>query len=273
MTTISVFNNKGGVGKTSLTVNLAAALGKRREREHILVMDCDAQNNAAEYLMRYSISLGDIPEKPLTICDYLDGSFELNDIVYNASFKEGRKTIKSTIDVIASGKDINHVDFSSLDVYKNMISELSKEYDYCFIDCPPQTVDTALAAINAADYILIPITTENDSSFSGYNMAIDLINQFRDAGVNDIVKILGVVITKTKDNRSSLEGYFREQAEDIFGDLLFKTAIREAQAVNEAFVFRNPVVYYKKNAPVANDYKKLSNEFVKRIDKAEGKVF
>lgn len=265
MITVAIFNQKGGVGKTTLSVNLSAALF-RFYKKKVLVMDCDAQNNASEYLMRLGISTGDIPARPHTIADHLKGECDVSDIIYNVRIKDSRRVISSGIDIIASGKDIDTVKFSSINVYRDLLEALKDRYDYCLIDCPPQRMPTALASINASDYILIPIETENDTSFSGYGMAVDLIDEFRENGYNDTLKILGLVITKTRSGRSALDRYMLDQCREQFGDLLFENSIREAQAVNDAFMLRTPVVYYKKSSPVTGDYKVLAWEFMQRIE-------
>lgn len=271
MDTVAIFNQKGGCGKTSLCVNLSAAL-YRYNKKKVLVMDCDAQNNAAEYLMRLGISEGKIPDTPNTIADYLTGKCNLSDIVYNVSMKDSRNIIDSGIDVIASGNDIDETENVSITSYRDMISKIKDDYDYCLIDCPPQRMPTALMSICAADYILIPIWTENDSFYSGYTMAVDLINDFRDEQINDTLKILGLVVTRTKGNRSSLDSYMLKQCREQFGNLVFDCTIRDAQAVNDAYMMRSPLVYYKKSAPVSHDYKSLASEFIRRINDADSKA-
>lgn len=270
MITTALFTAKGGVGKSSLTVNLSASLfrffGKR-----ILVMDCDAQNNASEYLMGIGRESGSIPETPHTVSDYLRGKCDISDIIHNVSLKDGRKIITSKIDVIPSGTDIDDIESDSLNAYRDILKTVSSmdDYDYCFIDCPPQKIASGLAAINAADYLLIPVEAENDSSFSGYTEAVKLVNDFRDSRLNETLRILGIVISKAKLSRSSLEKYMVGQCREQFGNAVFDTVIREAAVVNEAFTFRDPVVYYKKSSPVANDYKHLAEEFIERINVME----
>lgn len=270
MITTALFTAKGGVGKSSLTVNLSASLfrffGKR-----ILVMDCDAQNNASEYLMGIGREIGSIPETPHTVSDYLRGKCDISDIIHNVSLKDGRKIITSKIDVIPSGTDIDDIESDSLNAYRDILKTVFSmdDYDYCFIDCPPQKIASGLAAINAADYLLIPVEAENDSSFSGYTEAVKLVNDFRDSRLNETLRILGIVISKAKLSRSSLEKYMVGQCREQFGNAVFDTVIREAAVVNEAFTFRDPVVYYKKSSPVANDYKHLAEEFIERINVME----
>lgn len=271
MTTIAIFNQKGGVGKTSLTVNLSAAL-YRFYKKKVIIVDCDEQCNASDFCLALAKETGSVPYDNLTISDYLNGKCEAQDIVYNMQIKDGRQIISSGIDCISSGAMISQTDIPSIEEYKNILDSVKDDYDFAFLDLPPQKVQTVYCGIAAADYILIPITTENDASFSGYTMAINLIDEFRESRANETVKILGVIITKTKSNRSSLESFLIKQCKEQFGDNLFSTAIRDAQAINDAFMFRTPVVYNKKAADVSLDYKKLSDEFIKRINKAEGKV-
>lgn len=271
MKKVAIFNQKGGVGKTSLCVNLSASL-YRFHKKRILVMDCDAQNNASEYLMRLGKSTGYIPEEAETIADYLRGRCDISDIIHNVQLKDGRKIIETDIDVIPSGEDIDDVEFDSINVYRDMLEKIESDYDYCLIDCPPQKMPTALTSICAADYILIPIWTENDSSFSGYQMVVDLVNQFRDSETNETLQILGLVVTKTKAKRSALEKYILQQCRERFGDLVFDSLIREAQAINDAFMMRDPVVYLRKSSAVSKDYQALSDEFIERIEKESTKV-
>ena len=268
MITTAFFTAKGGVGKSSLTVNLSAAL-YRYHKKRVLVMDCDAQNNASGYLMGIGQERGSIPGSPHTVSDYLRGRCQVSELAYNVTLKDGRRFVTTGIDVIASGTDIDDIEPDSIDVYKDILKEVSDNgsgYDYCFIDCPPQKIASGLAAINAADCLLIPVETENDSSFSGYTMAVDLVNDFRDSRINETLKILGIVISKSKTGRSSLDKFMVQQCRDQFGTAVFDTMIREAQVINDAYMFRDPVVYYKKSSPAASDYRKLSDEFIKRSD-------
>ncbi|MGN0241189.1 MAG: ParA family protein [Candidatus Weimeria sp.] len=271
MTTIAVFNQKGGVGKTTLTVNLSAALYKFHKKK-ILIVDCDEQCNSSDYCFGMAKADGSIPEDNLTIEDYLNGKCSVKDIVYNMHIRDGRQVISSGIDAISSGHTIGDVTIDSFDEYKKILDQLKDDYDLAFLDLPPQKVQTVYCGIDAADYMLIPITTENDTSFSGYTMAVDLIDEFRESRMNETLKILGLVITRTKNSRSSLESYLYDQCREQFGDSLFDTTIRDAQAVNDALMFRTPVVYNKKSADVSSDYERLADEFLKRLDRAEGKV-
>ena len=271
MIKIAVFNRRGGCGKSTLCVNLAAALF-RYHKKKVLLMDCDGQNNSSEYLMRLGISEGTIPEDFHTISECLQGQCSPDDLVYNVSVKDSRKTITTDIGVISSGEDIDDIEFDSIDAYKNILDNISADFDYCLIDCPPQKMPTALTSISAADYLLIPVWSENDSSFSGYSMAVDLVNRFRDERINETLRILGLVVTKTRLSRSSLDRYMIETSRQQFGDLLWKTMIRDAQVVNDAYMLRTPVVYLKKNSPAAHDYKALSDEFIKRVNDAEQKA-
>lgn len=271
MITIAVFNQKGGVGKSTLTVNLSAALCKFHKKR-ILIVDCDEQCNSSDYCFGIGRSDGSIPENNHSIADLLNKKCSAKDVVYNMHIKYGRQIISSSIDCISSGHNIEDIKIASFDEYKKILDEFQNDYDFAFLDLPPQKVQTVYCGIDAADYILIPITTENDTSFSGYTMAVDLINEFRESRMNETVKILGLVITKTKNTRSALDSYLIDQCKEQFGDNLFSTMIRDAQAINDAAIFRTPVVYNKKTADVSRDYENLSDEFLVRIDKAEGKV-
>ena len=158
MYSICLFNRKGGVGKTTITVNLAACLSMYYNKR-CLVVDCDPQGNTTSFL---DVS-GENAEKP-GLTDYYNNGASFDEIVQHYHFEKlGRGLKKKYVDVdlIPGGLSMDEANI----VRENQLKELiaGQEYDYVFFDCPPSMTDTSISALFASDYVLVPAYADSDS--------------------------------------------------------------------------------------------------------------
>ena len=259
---IALFNQKGGVGKSAATVNLAGCL-EREFKKRVLVMDCDAQQNSSLHLLNTRVDN--------TIRKILDGETTLEKSIYPVQLEVGNKLVNTKIDVLASGMDIDLLGPTDVKAYKKLTDQLEEKYDYCLIDCPPQKMATAITSLCACDYVLVPILTETDESIQGWDMVMDLVNELKTNRLNETISILGLLITRTNKTRK-LDRQLTEYCRSTFGDYLFDTTIREAQDIRDSCMYRKPVVYYRKTCNVSKDYISAAKELIKRIDIRQRKV-
>lgn len=262
MIKIALFNQKGGVGKSAATVNLAGCL-EREFNKKVLVMDCDAQQNSSLHLLNVR------PEN--TIRKILDGQTTLDKCIYPVEVDVGKKHITTNISVLPSGMDIDLLGPSDPKAYKKLTDELEEQFDYCLIDCPPQKMATAITSLCACDYVLVPIWTETDESVQGWDMVLDLINQLKSNRMNETIEIIGLLITRTNQTHS-LDVQLTNFYKNTFGDYLFTSMIREGQPIRDSYVYRKPLIYYKRTSNVSKDYIAATSELIKRIEAKHRKV-
>ena len=268
---IAVFNQKGGVGKTSVTVNLACCLADTF-KQRILIVDCDPQAKSTKYLMGERED-----EVEDTITDYIEGAKEDYDLLYTVSFEKkvyvdyltssGDKTkkvrtIRREVDLIPIRYGAYDADCDGIEYLKDLLSDLEDEYDFCFMDCPADLSYMSANALAAADYVLIPSTPEIDS-ISGLGLILDTIQSVKDNGTNSNLELLGIVINKTDHGASSM--YYTKQLESK--DKAFKSKIRTSSDAVNARSFCKPVTFYKNNSNIAHDYRQLAKEVMDRIKK------
>ena len=267
---IAIFNRKGGVGKSSITLNLAATLFKTLEK-HVLVVDCDAQNDTADNLLAYGYDSEQIP----TYLDYINGLHSVEECIVPVFINKGRNgremIIESDLSVITVGKGIDNVEVNDITSLRDMIAEVPNNYDYCLFDCPPQQTQGVYLALCAADYVLVPIDTGDIDSFKGWNKVLEIIDQLKEDGINPTLRIIGIVMNKFTTGRS-IHKYLSSEFGDSFEEVVFRTKLRNATDVEQAKFFRQPVVYYKPNSPVARDYESLAIELDERIVQMSKKI-
>lgn len=268
MNRIAIFNQKGGVGKSSMTVNLSAVLFKLLKKK-ILIVDCDAQANSSSYFLAYGYE----DEVSPTLVDFLNGDAVLEDCLYPVYFATGSKNTlqKTSIDILPVDARLDDIDFTDMMVLKKIADSLSSKYDYCFFDCSPQKTPGVLLALCASDYVVVPMDSGDLDSVQGWNMVLSLVDEIKENGVNNTIRILGVVVNFYNRVRS-VHGYMLGVFKDTFGDALFNTTIRDSADIEQAKMFRKPVCYYKPSCPVTKDYEKLAMELNKRVEAFNRKV-
>ncbi|SHH36712.1 chromosome partitioning protein [Anaerosphaera aminiphila DSM 21120] len=245
---ITVFNQKGGVGKTTTVVNLSAALAKLKKK--VLVIDMDPQANATS-------GLGVEKDREKNVYDLLtDGESEV--II---------KTKTKNLDLIPSTSDLAGIEIELSQreswqlILKQNISNLIEDYDYCIIDSPPSLGVLSMMALVASDSILIPVQSEY-YALEGVGQLMDTITLVKN-NFNPNLKIEGVVMCMY-DSRTNLSVQVCEEVKGFFDDLVYKNVIPRNVRLAEAPSYGMTIFEYDKFSKGARSYTKLAKEFINR---------
>ena len=249
---ISFSNQKGGVGKTTSAVNVAACLGKKGYK--VLLIDLDSQGNATS-----GVGI-DRSAVELSSYELLRLENAASECVMETEFKN-LSVIPSSIDL--AGLEIEIADDEERNSRLNKALEGVKDcYDYIIIDCPPSLGALTVNALCASDGVIIPMTCEYYSleGLSGLVMTIRSIKKL----YNPSLDVTGILITMY-DKRLLIARQVLEEIEKYYSDKLFKTTIARGVRLAEAPSFGKPVIYYDKYSKGAFAYEKVASELVKRI--------
>ncbi|HEX5455882.1 MAG TPA: ParA family protein [Candidatus Saccharimonadales bacterium] len=250
--TIAVLNQKGGVGKTTTAINIAAYLAKEKKR--VLLVDADPQGNATS-------GLG-IDSKKLdkNLADLLDGSVKATKAIIKTKLKgldilpcDGRL---ASAEVDLAGKQDREF------ALKKALEDV-EAYDYILIDCPPSLGLLTVNALAASDLVLIPVQAEY-YALEGLSQLLQVMQKVR-KGLNPELELLGVIITMF-DKRTSLARQVYNEIERHFGEKLFETVVPRNIRLAEAPSFGKPISEHDKWSKGARAYKKLTKEIVKNCE-------
>ncbi|MDD2237825.1 MAG: ParA family protein [Kiritimatiellae bacterium] len=251
-------NQKGGVGKTTTAVNLAACLAERGKK--ILLIDLDPQANATS-------GLGVEKKEGRSIYSaLLSGQMEPDFI---------QSTAVHNLDLIASETDLAgaEVDIARMDNYlhrlRNVIQPIAEQarYDAILIDCPPSLGILTMNGLTAAQSLIIPIQCEY-YALEGLSVINRLITQLRSSGANPDLQIAGIVMTMY-DGRTNLAQQVVQEVTRHFGARVFETLIPRTVRLSEAPSFGLPIIAYDKNCTGAAAYRQLAHEFILRSRPSE----
>lgn len=246
---IAVLNQKGGVGKTTSTINIAAALA--REGKTVLVVDLDPQANATSGLgidkkliekSVYEVMVSNTPVTEAIITSKIDGLYIL----------------PAKTSLAAAEQELVAV-MSRESVLKRALGIL--EFDYILIDCPPSLGLLSINALTYAQSVLIPVQTEF-YALEGLGLLMQTIQRVQ-AGLNPDLKLLGVVMTMV-DARNSLSAQVIAEVKKHFGDYVFQTFIPRNVRLAEAPSFGKTVFEHDKWSKGARAYKSLAKEIMQR---------
>jgi chromosome partitioning protein len=258
---IAVANQKGGVGKTTTAVNLAACLAAAGRR--VLVFDLDPQANATS-------GLGLEKAEGESAYRVLLGEGRLVDKVKSTAF-ERLEIIPSEVDLCGADVELARSDNHLLRVADALrpVRDLER-FDLVVVDCPPSLGILTLNALAASDGLLVPLQCEY-YALEGISMLNRVLTQLREAGINPHLEIFGVVMTMF-DGRTKLSQEVLNEVRGLLGERVFQTVIPRSTKLAEAPSFGKPIIHYDKYSASAAAYEVFAGEVMARLNSWPEKV-
>lgn len=249
---LAVVNQKGGVGKSTTAVNLAAGLGELGSR--VLLVDLDPQGNATS---GFGLNKN---QRELCVYNALLGEVDLAAIVEPVEI-EHVYVVPATIQL--AGAEIELVSaFSRESRLKSILEDVVGDFDIVIIDCPPSLGLLTVNALTASDGLVIPIQCEF-YALEGLSKLLDSVRLVK-THLNPDLEIFGVVMTMY-DSRTRLAQQVVEEVRDFFSDKVFETLIPRTVRLSEAPSFGRPVTLYDPSGKGAEAYKRLAKEVIERV--------
>ena len=251
---ISVINQKGGVGKTTTVINLAAGLAMKAKK--ILVIDLDPQGNATT-----GLGLSNTEKSDKTIYGILNGTTSISDVIKKTKF-ENLNIITSNVDLsgleVETAGDSNRAFIlkTKLTSYFNVSNAF---YDYILIDCPPSLSLLTVMALVSSNSLLVPLQTEF-FALEGLTQLMKTIERIK-VSLNPDLEIQGILLTMY-DRRNKLSSQVEQEARDYFKDKVYQTVIPRNVRLSEAPSHGVPVLIYDKSCPGSKSYYNFTDEFM-----------
>ena len=249
---IAVANQKGGVGKTTTTVNLAASLAAAEQ--YTLLVDGDPQGNATSGIGVRGTDL------TTTLYDVLTGSADANEAIV-------KRVHFDVLDVLAATPDLAGAEIELIDqedrgnTMRRALKDVRNDYDFVLIDCPPSLGLLTLNMLSAADAVLIPLQCEY-YALEGISQLLNTIHRIQH-GTNESLEISGVLLTMY-DSRLNLSRQVATDAREYFGNTVFETVIPRNVRLAEAPSFGKPIILYDIGSVGAKAYMQAARELMKR---------
>ena len=258
---ISVINQKGGVGKTTTVINLAAGLSMKGKK--ILVIDLDPQGNATT-----GLGLSNNVNSVKTIYSVLNGNKKISEVIQQTSI--------SNLNLITSNVDLSGLEvetagdsrraFKLKDELSSILNDSRASYDYILIDCPPSLSLLTIMALVASNALVVPLQTEF-FALEGLTQLMKTIERIK-SNLNPTLEIRGILLTMF-DKRNKLSGQVEVEARKYFKEKVYTTAVPRNVRLSEAPSHGIPVLLYDKICPGSKAYFKFTEEFLDQDKQVE----
>ncbi len=258
---ISIINQKGGVGKTTTVINLAAGLSLNKKK--VLVIDLDPQGNATT-----GLGLSNIDQTSNSIYQVLIGKKKIDEAISKTNF--------SNLDIITSNVDLSGLEVETADdgrrayILKEKLTSYLNDsrtsYDYVLIDCPPSLSLLTVMALVSSHSLLVPLQTEF-FALEGITQLIKTIDRIK-AGLNPELTIRGILLTMY-DKRNKLSGEVENEARNYFKEKVYKNVVPRNVRLSEAPSHGMPVIFYDKSCPGSKSYINFTEEFLAQEESFE----
>lgn len=248
---IAVVNQKGGVGKTTTVVNLAAALVEKKYK--VLIVDIDPQGNATS-------GCGVLKNQTRsTIYDVLVNQVEIKEVIATAEHEK--------IDIVPANMNLAGTEVELVNtkrrefILKDQLSTVAEQYDYIFIDCPPAVNVLTINALTAADSVLIPMQCEY-YALEGLSQLVQTVGLVK-KNTNPKLVLEGILFTMF-DNRTNLSSQVVKEVKTHFSNIVYDTKITRSVRLSEAPSFGMSCLCYDAKAKGSEQYRMLAKEFIGR---------
>ena len=246
---IAIFNQKGGVGKTTTAVNFSAALAEKGKK--VLLIDNDPQGNLSSGVGIDKKSL------EMTIYNVLLGESDIREVIINTAF-ENLDILPGSMDL--AGAEIELIEFENREfLLKNQLLKVKDQYDYIIVDCPPSLGMLTINALVAVDSVIIPIQCEY-YALEGVSQLVNTYNLVK-RSINPNLEIQGVLLSMF-DGRTNLSIQVVDEVKKHFKHLVYATIVPRNIRLAEAPSFGLPIIHYDRKSKGAEAYLDLADEFL-----------
>ncbi len=259
MQIISVINQKGGVGKTTTVINLAAGLVQQEKK--VLVIDLDPQGNATT-----GLGLSNLENSSETIYGVLNGTKAISDVI--------KKTDYKNLDIVSSNVDLSGLEIETAGdserafILKGKLTAYLNDsrgsYDYILIDCPPSLSLITVMALVSSHSLVVPLQTEF-FALEGLTQLMKTIERIK-VSLNPELQIRGILLTMY-DKRNKLSAQVEKEARDYFSDKVYQTVIPRNVRLSEAPSHGMPVLIYDRSCLGSKSYFSFTDEFINQDQK------